>query len=71
MFTRSARQFSYKVKAVLDTLVELSDSPEEVFVYNKPHSEQKERVAKFQRQISEITLVEILQKPQMKHRKFP
>ena len=31
-----------KLKTVLDTLVELSDSPEEVFVYNELHFKQKE-----------------------------
>ena len=48
MFTRSARQFSCKVKD--STSVELSDSPEEVFVYNELHFEQKEQVVKFKRQ---------------------
>ena len=41
-----------KLMTVLDTLVELSDLPEEVSVYNELHFEQKERVAKFKRQIS-------------------
>ena len=41
-----------KLKTVLDTLVELPESPEEVFVYNELHFEQKERVVKFKRQIS-------------------
>ena len=41
-----------KLKTVLDTLVELSDSLEEVFIYNKLHFEQKERVVNFKRQIS-------------------
>ena len=41
-----------KLMTVLDTLVELSDLPEEVSVYNELHFEQKERVVKFKRQIS-------------------
>ena len=41
-----------KLKAVLDTLVELSDSPEVVFVYNELHFEQKERIVNFKCQIS-------------------
>ena len=41
-----------KLKTVLDTLAELSDSPEEIFVYNEIHFEQKERVVNFKRQIS-------------------
>ena len=41
-----------KLKTVLDTLVELSDSPEVVFVYNELHFEQKERIVNFKRQIS-------------------
>ena len=41
-----------KLKTVLDTLVELSDSAQKVFVYNEPHFEQKERVLNFKRQIS-------------------
>ena len=41
-----------KLKTVLDTLVELSDSSEEVFVYDELHFEQKERIVNFKRQIS-------------------
>ena len=41
-----------KLKTVLDTLAELLDSPEEVFVYNEIHFEQKEGVLNFKRQIS-------------------
>ena len=46
-----------KLNIVLDTLVELPNSPEEVFVYNEIHFGQKERVVstKFQH-----TLVKIL-----------
>ena len=41
-----------KLKTVLDTLVELSDSPEEVFIYNELHFKQKELVVNFKHQIS-------------------
>ena len=41
-----------KLKTVLDTLVELSDSPKDFFVYNELHFEQKRRVVNFKRQIS-------------------
>ena len=41
-----------KLKTVFDTLVELSYSPEEVFVYNQLHFEQKEQAVKFKRKIS-------------------
>ena len=41
-----------KLKTVLDTLVELSDSPEEVFIYNELHFKQKEWVVNFKHQIS-------------------
>ena len=51
MFTRSARQFQLR-KTVLDALVELSDSPEEVFVYNELNFKQKVQVVKFKHQIS-------------------
>ena len=40
-----------KLKTVLDTLIGLSDLPEEVFVYNKLHFEQKEQVFKLKCQI--------------------
>ena len=41
-----------KSNIVLDTLVELPNSPEEVFVYNEIHFGQKERVVNFKHQIS-------------------
>ena len=41
-----------KLNIVLDTLVELPNSPEEVFVYNEIHFGQKERVVNFKHQIS-------------------
>ena len=41
-----------KLKTVLEALIELPDSAEEVFVYNELHFEQKERVVNFKHQIS-------------------
>ena len=40
-----------KLKTVLETLIELPDSAEEVFVYNELNFEQKKQVVNFKRQI--------------------